>query len=649
MADIPAPRMALPLRPPERLRLRREDASWNLGLRLRRLWLAQPLARRAVIARVHAARGRNWPDDLAQPAAKIGHKLRAGRLSPALLGEAFALVDEALCRSFGFRYHDVQLDAGILLAAGHFVEMATGEGKTFTGILPGALHALAGCAVHVVTVNDYLAERDAAEVTPVYQHLGLGVGHVLHDMKPEEKRASYLQTVVYCANKELVFDYLRDRAKETEASPLAYRLRLSEGQGPVVRDLDFVLIDEADSVLIDEANIPLILTEPRDDTLSARFLQQATDLARRADKNVWENPDALGYRAIRLEWLQALIAQLDDPAPEWNSLAIAEELLVQAKTAEDRFERDVHYIIENDKIVLIDQQTGRPTPDRSLPWGLQQIIELREGLEPSASRSTIGKLSFQTYFRKYHKMVGMSGTLREVRRELARTYGVPFASVRTHRPVQRFCDQRRLFATTEEKLDWATDRARALCASGRAVLLGVSSVALSEEVSAALTRVGLGHGVLNARRLAEEAALVADAGQTGRITVVTNMAGRGTDIKLAPDVRAAGGLHVIILDALETDRLDRQLFGRAGRQGDPGSYDIAHSLDEPALERLLGKRAYKALGLVSSLPEGPRISGYFGLLNFRRRWLERVRRKRRLKLISGEEKRDDFLAFTRRG
>ena len=364
--------------------------------------------------------------------------------------------------------------------------------------------------MHVVTVNDYLAERDAAEVTPVYQHLGLGVGHVLHDMEREEKRASYLQTVVYCANKELVFDYLRDRAKETEASPLSYRLRLSEGQGPVVRDLDFVLIDEADSVLIDEANIPLILTEPRDDTLSARFLQQATDLARRADKNVWENPDALGYRSIRVERLQALIAQLDDPAPEWNSLAIAEELLVQAKTAEDRFERDVHYIVENGKIVLIDQQTGRPTPDRSLPWGLQQIIELREGLDPSALRSTIGKLSFQTYFRKYHKMVGMSGTLREVRRELARTYGVPFASVRTHRPVQRFCDQRLFFATTEEKLDWATDRARALCASGRAVLLGVSSVALSEEVSAALTRAGLVHGVLNARRLAEEAALVAD-------------------------------------------------------------------------------------------------------------------------------------------
>lgn len=648
MADIPAPRTALPLRPPERLRLLREDAGWNLGLRFRRLWLAQPRARRAVIARVHEARGYDWPDDLEALVVALGHKLRAGRLSPALLAEAFALIDHALHRSFGFRYHDVQLDAGILLAAGYFVEMATGEGKTFTGILPGALHALAGCAVHVVTVNDYLAERDAAEVAPVYQCLGLSVGHVLHDMKPDEKRATYLESVVYCANKELVFDYLRDRAKEPEASPLAYRLRLAEGQGPVVRDLDFVLIDEADSVLIDEANIPLILTEPREDTLSVCFLKQATELALSADKSVWETPDALGYRSIRIERLQELIAQLDDPAPEWNSLAIAEEMLVQAKTAEERFKCDVHYIVDNRRIVLIDQQTGRPTPDRSLPWGLQQLIELREGLEPSPSRSVIGKQSFQTYFRKYHKMVGMSGTLREVRRELARTFGVPFAAVRTHRPVQRFRDQRRLFTTTESKLSWVIGRTRAICASGRAVLIGVSSVALSEEVSAALARGGLTHGILNARRLAEEAEIIGEAGRTGRITVVTNMAGRGTDIKLASEVRAAGGLHVIIFDVLETDRLDRQLFGRSGRQGDSGSYDIAHSLDEPALERLLGKRAHAVMGLVLSLPEELRIIGYFGLLNFRRRWLERIRRKRRLKLILGEEKRDDFLAFTRR-
>lgn len=648
MTDLPAPRARLLIHPPERRPVRKEDAKWGFGRALHLKRLTHSLTRRWIIAQVRKARATAPPEDLRPAVLALSTRLRKGTLTPRLLAEVFILTDAALFKTNGFRYHDTQLRAGLYLSTGHFVEMATGEGKTFTGVLAAALHAMAGCAVHVVTVNDYLAERDCAEVAPLFAVLGLSSGHVIHDMDQAAKRAAYRKDVVYCANKELVFDYLRDRAKLPEASPLAYRLSLAEGEGPVVRDLDFVLIDEADSVLIDEANIPLILTEPRPDALSTTFLQQATHLADTAEDSFWEAADDLGYRALRSERLAELIARLPDPASEWSSFIMAEEMIVQARTARDRFDLDVHYIVEEEKIVLVDQQTGRPTPDRSLPWGLQQLIELREGLEPSSSRATIGKLSFQSYFRKYHKLVGMSGTLREVRRELSKTYAVPLAVVPTHKPVQRFQDERRVFETTEQKLDWAAHRARALAESGRAVLLGVSSVALSEQVSAALWGVGLNHGVLNARRLDEEADLVARAGQSAQITVVTNMAGRGTDIKLSADVRAAGGLHVLILDALETDRLDRQLYGRAGRQGDPGSYDIAHSLDEPALEYLLGPRYHAILNRAQNISGGITTRLYFTLLKRRRTYLENVRRKRRLKLLDGEEKRNDFLVFTRR-
>jgi preprotein translocase subunit SecA len=646
--DLPAPRSAFLLRPTERQSGRDSEQTWDLHRRLRATMLCNRLAQARILKIVRAARDLAPPEDLVSAAQGVGRRLRAGKLSTDLVAEAFVYIDAALHQTRGFRFHDVQLRAGLYLSVGYFVEMATGEGKTLTGTLPAALHALAGCATHVVTVNDYLAERDAEEVTPLLNALGLSVGHVVHEMEVAEKRAAYLADITYCANKELVFDYLKDRAKLPEVSALAYRLKMAEGEGPVVSDLDFVLIDEADSVLIDEANIPLILTEPRPDALSVPFLEQAMWLIETVGDEYWEAPDALGYRQLRPDRIGSLVAHLPDPAQEWSSFAMAEEVLTQARTAQDMFQKDVHYIVEKDKIVLVDQQTGRPTADRTLPWGLQQLIELREELEPSATRATIGKLSFQSYFKKYHKIAGMSGTLREVRRELARTYNVPLAVVGTHLPIRRFKDKAELFATSQDKINWAAERALALTNAGRAVLIGVSSVALSEDVSAALKARRLPHGVLNARRLEEEAKLVAAAGQSGRLNVVTNMAGRGTDIKLSDQVRVAGGLHVIILDALETDRLDRQLYGRAGRQGDAGSYDIAHSLDEPALKRVLGR---KRLGFVQTLFWGQKeltARLYFLVLNRRRNHLEGVRRKRRLKLLTSEEKRSDLLVFTRR-
>ena len=654
--DIPAPRGGLGLFPPERETPVDEKLSWDIALHLRKWALRSHLSRRRLVACVRATRGslRDLsPEALRAEAQARGASLGQGALTTQGLADVMATVDEALNRARGFTFHDNQLQAGLVLSSGHFVEMATGEGKTLTATLPIAVHALVGCGVHVVTVNDYLAQRDAEEVGPILSQLGLSVGYVLHDMDVEQKRAAYSCDVTYCANKELVFDYLKERARWERPSPLAYRLQLAgvgkvfRGTPPLVQALDFVLIDEADSVLIDEANIPLILTEPVDDTLSEAFVAQAIDLVARAADEVWENADALGYRALRPEALSRLIDGLSAPAPEWQSLAIAEEMISKARLAQDKFTRDVHYIIKDDKIVLVDGQTGRPTPDRTLPWGVQQVIEYREGLEVSSNRAVIAKQSFQNYFRRYHKLAGMSGTLREVRQELTKTYATPVARIPSNRPVIRKRLLRRLFVTTEEKIAWAIARAQEMAGQGRPVLIGVSSVLLSEQASAALSAVGRDHDVLNARRPEQEADIVAAAGRAGRVMVVTNMAGRGTDIKLAPEVKVAGGLHVIILDSLESSRLERQLFGRAGRQGDPGSYDVAHALDEVELERILGGTARRLIAAFMRLSEELTLPLHFRYVDWCRGRLERHRRRRRWKLLKSEEKRNDLLVFTR--
>ncbi len=654
--DIPAPRGGLGLFPPERETPVDEKLSWDIALHLRKWALRSHLSRRRLVACVRAARGslRDLsPEALRAEAQARGASLGQGALTTQGLADVMATVDEALNRARGFTFHDNQLQAGLVLSSGHFVEMATGEGKTLTATLPIAVHALVGCGVHVVTVNDYLAQRDAEEVGPILSQLGLSVGYVLHDMDVEQKRAAYSCDVTYCANKELVFDYLKERARWERPSLLAYRLQLAgvgkvfRGTPPLVQALDFVLIDEADSVLIDEANIPLILTEPVDDTLSEAFVAQAIDLVARAADEVWENADALGYRALRPEALSRLIDGLSAPAPEWQSLAIAEEMISKARLAQDKFTRDVHYIIKDDKIVLVDGQTGRPTPDRTLPWGVQQVIEYREGLEVSSNRAVIAKQSFQNYFRRYHKLAGMSGTLREVRQELTKTYATPVARIPSNRPVIRKRLLRRLFVTTEEKIAWAIARAQEMAGQGRPVLIGVSSVLLSEQASAALSAVGRDHDVLNARRPEQEADIVAAAGRAGRVMVVTNMAGRGTDIKLAPEVKVAGGLHVIILDSLESSRLERQLFGRAGRQGDPGSYDVAHALDEVELERILGGTARRLIAAFMRLSEELTLPLHFRYVDWCRGRLERHRRRRRWKLLKSEEKRNDLLVFTR--
>ncbi|WP_114966287.1 DEAD/DEAH box helicase [Alkalilacustris brevis] len=649
VSDIPPPRTGLALNAAEIAHGER-----SLIDIARQRWREQcnrRLHARRVLRGIHRERAAlsDLPEaELRQRARALPARLRKAALEDVDLAECFALVDAVLKRVFGFHYHDNQLLAGFHLANGNFVELATGEGKTVTAILPAALHALAGTPIHVVTVNDYLAARDAEEVAPVLGMLGLEVGTVVNGMNPKERRAAYGCDVTYCTNKELVFDYLKDRIKLQESGSFAERVKSSFQQDRrMVTELGFVIIDEADSVLIDDANIPLILTREESSALSRHFVEQAIDLVDRMDPSVWEYVSRSESYYLNPRFLKTLIDDISDPAPEWQSFALAEEVLMQAKTAREKFRRDVHYFVEEDKIVLIDPQTGRPTPDRSLPWGLHQVLEVREGLEVSPNRRTIAKLSFQSYFRKYHKICGMSGTLHEVRGELRKVYRAASVHVPTHRPVRNFCQHDRIFVTSAQRDAWVAERTAAMQAAGRAVLIGVNTVEASDAISAALHRKGLEHQVLNAKHLEQEAEIVKQAGQIDAISVVTNMAGRGTDIKLNPEVRAAGGLHVIIAEVLPSARLERQLFGRAGRQGDPGSHDFAHALDERPLDEAM--TALVRQGLVALARTAPGLADrvFRVWLRLYQRNRERQKARVRKQLFKADMERDEVFLFSR--
>lgn len=578
----------------------------------------------------------------------LSTRLHKAILDDADVAECFALVDAVVSRILGFHYHDNQLIAGFHLASGHFVELATGEGKTVTGILPAALHALAGTATHVVTINDYLAMRDAEEVAPIFRMLGLEVGTIVNGMSASERRAAYECDVTYCTNKELVFDYLKDRVKLKESTNFAARVTSSlKANRHIVTELGFVIIDEADSVLIDDANIPLILTREEPSSLSRPFLEQAISLVDQMEPSVWEYVNRSESYYLNPRFLKDLIAGIPAPAHEWQSFALAEEILMQTKIAREEFRRDVHYFVKEDKIILIDPQTGRPTPDRSLPWGLHQVLEVREGLKVSHNRRTIAKLSFQSYFRKYHKICGMSGTMHEVRGELRRVYNARSIYVPTHRPMRNFREYDRLFANSAERNNWVAERASAMQAKGRAVLIGVNTVDASAAISSTLRRVGLDHKILNAKHLDEEAEIIKRAGQLNAISIVTNMAGRGTDIKLDPQVQAAGGLHVIIAEVLPSARLERQLFGRAGRQGDSGSYDFAHALDEQQIEEAMSRLVRGGLTALLRAAPGLASRTFRVWLRLYQRRRERQKARVRKQLLRADKERDEVFLFSR--
>jgi preprotein translocase subunit SecA len=521
---------------------------------------------------------------------EVSARLRRNGLQETLIVRAFAVVREAAKRTLNMRHYDVQLLAGYALLRGEVAEMATGEGKTLAATLSVCTAAAAGAAVHVVTVNDYLAERDAKGNLPLYAFFGLSVGVVKQGMSIEERRAQYACNVVYVSNKELTFDYLKDRIALGSVSAAQLRLRRLQGARPaptaLLRGLHVAIVDEADSVLIDEARTPLIISETLPNDLEDAIYHQAIQLAKRLekgtdfqvrDRDVWLTPDGEAQTALYAgEWEGV-----------WKSVSWQKELTTQALTALHLFQCDQHYILVEGKVQIVDESTGRVMPDRTWEHGLHQMIEAKENCAITGQRRTLSQITYQRFFGRYLLLAGMTGTAKEVASELKRVYDLSVTPVPTHRPSRRQRLPDRLFRTSEERWQAVAARAREIADKGRSVLVGTRSVAASEHLSHLLDEQGVAHTVLNARQDEGEAEAVAQAGQAGQITVATNMAGRGTDIKLAAEVEWQGGLHVILTEFHETARIDRQLFGRAARQGNPGTVEAMVSLEDELFQRFV--------------------------------------------------------------
>ncbi|MDR0575956.1 MAG: preprotein translocase subunit SecA [Candidatus Accumulibacter sp.] len=526
-------------------------------------------------------------------------RLQTGGLREAPVAQAFAVVREASRRVLGLRHHDVQLLGAWALLRGQIAEMATGEGKTLAATLAVCAAAASGAAVHVVTVNDYLAERDARDNAPLYAFFGLTLGVVKQDMPADDRRRQYARDVVYVSNKELTFDYLKDRIALGDVSAARLKLlRLRGGAGapsPLLRGLHLAIVDEADSVLIDEARTPLIISETLPNDLGEAIYHEAIDIAGHLESNVHfhQGRDREIWLTPAGEAESARLAA--GKAGVWTSPLWQRELIGKALSALHLFHRDRHYLLADGKVQIVDESTGRVMPDRTWERGLHQMIEAKEGCEISGERRTLSQITYQRFFGRYLLLGGMTGTAREVAPELKRVYDLPVTKIPTHQPPRRIRLPDRVFATSRERWEAVSARALEIAGEGRAVLVGTRSVEASERLARIFEARGAAHTVLNARQDACEAETVARAGEPGRITVATNMAGRGTDIKLSPEVERAGGLHVILTEFHESARIDRQLFGRSARQGNPGSVEAIVSLEDELFQRFLPPLARAAL------------------------------------------------------
>ena len=568
--------------------------------------------------------------------------------------QVFALVRETADRTVGMRHFDCQLMGGWVLLNGMVAEMETGEGKTLTATLPAVTAALAGIPVHVVTVNDYLTARDAEWMGPVYETLGLTVGTVVHGQTPDQRQEAYASDITYGTNKELVFDYLRDRLvlqQRTESLRLqADRLMgdISRTERLVLRGLHYAIVDEADSVLVDEARTPLIISGGAQ-TEEAGFLEEAAQVARGLEEGRDYRLDLEERRAELTEaGMERIREQTERLSPLWAGTIRREETVRQALMAFHLFERDVDYLVREGKVVIVDEFTGRLMPDRSWERGLHQLIEIKEGVEVTLQRDVLSRISYQRFFRRYLRLAGMTGTASEVAGELGSVYGLPVIRIPTNRPVCRTQLPDQIHATSVEKWEGIVARVGQLHDEGRPCLIGTRSVAASEHVHKLMEAAGLPHQVLNAKFDKEEAEIIARAGERGRVTVATNMAGRGTDIKLGPGVAELGGLHVILTERHEARRIDRQLQGRSGRQGDPGSSEAFLSLEDPLV--VSGKGGLLRWIAERLLPTGSGIWSWFarGAVRQVQKRIERLHARMRRDLLKQDDVLGTMLSFTGR-
>jgi preprotein translocase subunit SecA len=515
--------------------------------------------------------------------------MRVLRRLTATADSAFALISSTCERELGLKPHPTQLVAARIMLDGRLAEMATGEGKTLAAGICAATAALAGVPVHVITANDYLVSRDADFLRPLYSALGLRVAAVTHALSSEERRHAYDADIVYCTASELAFDYLRDGlVRGPSRTDLEHRVSHlgapAAARGTLLRGLCMAIVDEADSILIDEARVPLILSESCSNDDERRHFAAALDVARALASATHYT---LNSGRMSAELTPAGCAELDRIAGGglWLNRLHRDETVCTALTALNLYEKDRHYLVRDGAVTIIDESTGRLAAGRIWSRGLHRMIEIKEGCPATTDTATIAQITYQRFFQRYLALGGMSGTLTEARRELASVYGLKVSRVPLYRPDCRKVLPTRIYIERESMWQAVVTEALRVSRSGRPVLIGTDSVAESEALSQRLSAAGIEHAVLNARHDADEARVVAEAGERGRITVATNMAGRGTDIALAPGVAELGGLHVISCQHNASRRIDRQLLGRCARRGDPGSAQTLLALDKPLIAR----------------------------------------------------------------
>lgn len=586
-------------------------------------------------------------EDLLKRGRKIRWQAKAGIDLGILLPEGFALVREAARRALSIQHFPVQLMGGMAMFEGGVAEMQTGEGKTLTAVLPAYLRALAGEGCHIVTVNDYLAGRDAETMGPVYKRLGLTVGCIQEDMSDQQRQAAYARDITYGTAKELGFDFLRDRLKRGAGGSEKKRPALFGGEAAgvgVQRGYNFALIDEADSILVDEARTPLIiaLNEPNDAATvglyrwCSRIAQELTpnvDFVYEPEKRSAYLTDP-GCRRVMLMGKPSLLDTVDMPRMY--------KQVERALVAQWAFQRDRDYVIHDGEIMIVDESTGRMMDGRKWQDGLHQAIEAKEMVPITASSGQAARITVQSFFRHYAHIAGMTGTAAQVARELYKTFHVRVTVLPTHRPCIRKGLPFRVFHTLQQKMLAIVEEIETLRAKGRAILVGTPSVERSELLGKLLAERRIPHQILNARFHEQEAEIVKAAGQLGKVTIATNMAGRGTDIVLDEDVRAAGGLHVIATEMHSSARIDRQLVGRAARQGDPGTYQFFLSLEDELLRCVTTKRLMRLRQQASPNAIGELSLEWLSFFRKTQRFLERQHAKQRRELLRAERNRTEM-------
>jgi preprotein translocase subunit SecA len=590
---------------------------------------------------------------LKEEARQLGLKIRQQGFRDDLVARSFALIREVSRRTLGYRHFDTQMMGGWVLLQGMIAEMQTGEGKTLTATLAAGTAALAGIPVHVICVNDYLTARDAEGMGPVYRALGLKVGCITHEVPHESRPAAYRCDVVYCNNKEIAFDYLRDKlvlGERTHPLRLHAEHLYSDGmreQRLLLRGLHFAIADEADSLLIDESRTPLIISGAAGGSGEEAFMREAWSVA----DDLQEGEDFLVHRSEgKVDLTDRGVTRIRESAlsmgPLWRGTIRRNDMVRNALSARHLFHRDIHYLVCEGKVQIVDEYTGRLMPDRSWEKGIHQLIEIKEGCEPTRHKVSLARMTYQRFFRRYRHLCGMTGTAWEVGGELGKVYGLTVARIPTNRPLIRVCRPDRIMPTLEAKYRAVRERVQELHQSGRPVLVGTRSVSVSEEISRLFDADGLGHRILNAKNDRDEAGIIARAGEYANITIATNMAGRGTDIKLGPNVAERGGLHVILTERHDSGRIDRQLIGRCARQGDPGSHEAFLSLEDPILE---GKRGRVLIWIIrKTLSPGSYLWEFAvktAILLAQKR-MERVHARMRYELLKMDEKVGTTLSFS---